>query len=168
MGPIAESDRRTYIQNVSKSVSWILLIAAGTIVIVLSAVRPNVLSDSNVFLHGFVGEGLLDVLGVILAITLASAGQLHLTLNQIEEKYGKHSFPRMRSGMKQAATALIILFVLAILLVVVKPLAASTNWQQSLFNGAALFILLWNVLLLVSLTHGVFAIKADIGAASRP
>lgn len=146
----------------SKPVSYCILIVSAAIVVVLSAVVPNLLSDQNAFLKGFISDGLLDVLGVILAITLASAGQLHLTLNQIEERHKRHIFGRMRGGIKMAASWLIILFVVAVIIVVAKPLCARTAAIESLFNGFGLFVLLWNVLLLVSLTQGIFAIKSEI------
>jgi len=147
---------------VSKPIAYCILIVSAALVVVLAVCAPGLLSDQNEFLKGFVGDGLLDVLGVILAITLASAGQLHLTLNQIEEKHKRHIFARMRGGIKTAATALIILFVVAVTVVAAKPLCAKTLALQSLFNGAGLFVLLWNVLLLVSLTQGIFAIKSEI------
>jgi hypothetical protein len=116
------------------------------------------------FLKEFIGHGLLDVLGVILAITLASAGNLHLALNQIEERHGTRGFTRMRGSIRMAAGFLIGLFVLAITINVAKSALASADWAQSLFNGIGLIILLWNVLLLISLTAGVFAIRAEIAS----
>jgi hypothetical protein len=146
----------------SKSVAYCTLIVTFALVIALSACAPSVLSDSNTFLKSFADEGLLDVLGVILAITVASAGQLHLTLNQAEERHGKIIFTRTRSGVRTATYMLIALFLVAVLLVVTKPMLSAAPWAQSLFNGSALFIVVWNVLLLLSLTQGIFGIKADL------
>lgn len=147
----------------SKSVAYCTLIVTFAVIVVLSACAPNILSDENTFLKGFADEGVLDVLGVILAITVASAGQLHLTLNQAEERHGKIIFSRTRGGVKSATYMLIALFLLAVILVVAKPaLAGTAAWAQSLFNGVALFIVIWNVLLLLSLTQGIFGIKADL------
>lgn len=145
----------------SKSVAYCTLIATIAVILVLTATVPDLLSDSNAFLHGFVAEGLLNVLGVILAITLASAGQMHLTLNQIEEKHNQLAFQRTRSGIKSAAYFLIALFLFAVVLVVAKPLVAHAPWAQSLCNGFALIAVLWNVLILISLTQGIFAIKPE-------
>ena len=61
-----------------------------------------------------------------------------------------------------AAGYLIGLFVFAVTLTVAKAALGTTAWAQTLFNGAGLIVLLWNVLLLISLTQGVFAIKAEI------
>ncbi len=146
----------------SKTVSWCLLITAFAVVCVMSSATPRVLGDGNEFLLNFVTGELLDVLGVILAITLAASGQLHLTLNQIEEKKKRAGFHRTRRSVRQATYTLVVLFVAAVILVVAKPVLASETWSQSLFNGVALVILFWNVLLLVSLTAGIFAIKPEI------
>jgi hypothetical protein len=159
---IDEENHKAYIQRMSKSVGYCTLIVTFAIVIVLSACAPNILSDNNTFLKSFSDEGLLNVLGVILAITVASAGQLHLTLNQAEERHGKIIFNRARSGVKAATYMLIALFLLAVLLVATKPMLSAAPWAQSLFNGTALFIVIWNVLLLLSLTQGIFGIKADL------
>lgn len=146
----------------SKAVSYCIIVVAAGLVLSLSACAPNVLSDQNSFLKEFMGQGLLDVLGVILAITLASAGNLHLALNQIEERHSRRGFANMRSGIRMAASYLIGLFVVAVVLTVAKPALGAAAWAQSLFNGAGLIVLLWNVLLLISLTEGVFAIKAEV------
>jgi hypothetical protein len=152
----------------SKSVAYCTLIVTFALIVALSACAPNVLSDSNAFLKSFADEGLLDVLGVILAITVASAGQLHLTLNQAEERRGKIIFNRTRSGVKSATYMLIALFIGAIVLVVAKPALSAAPWAQSLFNGMALFIVVWNALLLLALTQGIFGIKTDLTPPAKP
>jgi hypothetical protein len=163
MERIDAPNRPAYISSVTKTIAYCVLSLAVAVVLVLAAAAPKVLGDSNLFLKGFVSDGLLDVLGVILAITLASAGQLHLTLNQIEERHDRVIFLKMRAGIKSAASMLIALFVAAVLLVVCKPLVSSNNDAvATLFNGGALFLLLWNVLLLISLTQGIFGIKSEV------
>jgi len=146
----------------TSSVAYCLLISAATAVVVLSATSPSILGDSNEFLKGFVNHELLNILGVIIAITIASTAQIHLNFNQLEEKYQKRGFQRARAGVQRAAYVLVWLFVLGVLVVVSKPLMAREEWVQSIFNGSALIILLWNLLILVSLTQGVFAIKSDV------
>lgn len=146
----------------SATVSYCILIVSGALVLGFAGCAPNILSDSNLFLESFVSENLLNVLGVILAITLASAGNLHLTLVQIEERLDKSCFDTMRKGIRIAANYLIGIFLFAVVLTVLKPALAKNAWSQTLFNGAALFLLLWYILILISLTHGVLAIKAEI------
>jgi hypothetical protein len=146
----------------SKSVAYCTLIVAAALAVVLAAYAPAILSDRNAFLEKFVASDILNVLGVILAITLASAGQVHLAINTIEEKFGHRGLNKTRNGVHKAAYWLIGLFLIAILIVVVKPLLAKEDWSQSLFNGAALFILLWNVLILLSLTQMIFVMRPEI------
>lgn len=146
----------------SRTVGYCALMVTATIVVVLAIGAPTVLGDTNnSFLKGFVNHELLAVLGVILAITLASAGQIHLTLNSIEERLGLPgaTFHRTRAGVRSSAYWLIGLFLMAVLLVVLKPLLARHDWSETLFNGAALVVLLWTALILISLTELIFAIK---------
>ncbi|TKT80018.1 hypothetical protein [Aquamicrobium sp. LC103] len=147
----------------STPISVCVLIVVAGLVCVLALVAPELLSNKNVFLFGFVGDGLLSVLGVIVTITLASAGQLHLSLNQIEEKHqNKNSFVDTRTGIRRAAFALIWLFVFSVALVIFKPILATNDWSQTLFNGTAILVVVWNVLILTALTEAVFALKPDL------
>lgn len=146
----------------TKTVAYCALIVSGGIVVVISVYSPRILSDQNSFLFSFVNHNFLNVLGVILAITLASAAQLHLTFNRIEERYQQRGLVKTRANLHRAAFWLIGLFIVAILLVIIKPIIADTDAMQSLFNGAAAIILLWNALILISITQAIFAIKADI------
>jgi len=145
----------------SKSVSYCILIGWAVVVVVLSAVSPNVLSDNNAFLKNFINHEILNVLGVILAITIASAGQLHLTLNSIEEKHSApNHFVKTRNGIRSASYGLVWLFFVELVIVVIKPLLCAEGWAQSIFNGASLMVVICSVLALVSIVQAVFAIKA--------
>jgi hypothetical protein len=144
----------------NKIVSYCVIICWSTIVIVLSLTAPFIMSDQNSFFKEFVNHELLNILGVILAITIASAGQLHLELNSIEEKYSTNNrFIKTRAGIKSAVFWLVGLFFIGTILVSIKPLLCADTWAQALFNGAALLILIWNVLVLVSIIQTVFSIK---------
>ena len=146
----------------NKTASICVLTVFAGVVLVAAIAAPNVLSDDNGFLRSFVGAEFLSILGVILAITLASSGQLHLAFNQIEERLKQEGLAKTRAAVRTDTYALIVLFLLAIAVVVVKSLLAFTLWAQTLFNGAALLILVWNVLLLISLTRTIFAIPPMI------
>jgi hypothetical protein len=137
----------------------ILVVFAG-VVLVSTIAAPTILSDGNKFLLEFVGPEFLGILGVILAITLASSGQLHLAFNQIEERFKTHGLTRTRASVRSDTYALIALFLVAVVVVIAKSALADSAWSQSLFNGTALLILLWNTLLLLSLTRTVFKIPA--------
>lgn len=145
------------------TIGYCIIICAVALVGVLSAVSPHVLGDENGFLKNFVNHEFLNVLGVIMAITLASASQLHLTLNQVEERHKtKNAFLSTRANIRQGAYFLIIAFLAGTLIVTTKPLAGSTGWALSLFNGASLIILLWDTMVLLALTQAVFSLKPEV------
>jgi uncharacterized membrane protein len=108
------------------------------------------------------GPELLEVLGVILAITLASSAQLHLEFNKIEERFKMRGLSKTRASVRQDTYGLIILFTVGIAVVTFKPLLAGAAWSQTIFNGLEILLLLANVLLLVSLTRTTFSISAHV------
>lgn len=134
----------------------ILIIGIG----VISWCDPFWLSDKNAFLKEFMNHELLAVLGVIVTITLASAANLHLEFNRLEDAFGE-SFPEARSATKNYAYLLIALFVIALALVVLKPIVAHGLHLQAAFNGAGIVIIALNVLALLDLTIAVFEISPD-------
>ena len=107
----------------------------------------------------FVNHEFLNVLGVILAITLASAAQIHLAFNRIEERMGQPGgLSKSRQNLRKAAYWLIGLFLAGIAIVVTKPIACCGPVGEGIFNSFALVILVWHVLILISITELVFAI----------
>jgi hypothetical protein len=146
----------------NKTICFVLLIVAAALVLACAICAPGVLSDQNTFFVTFIGPDLLEILGVILAITLASSAQLHLEFNKIEERFKMRGLTKTRASVRQDTYALIFLFVIGIAIVVCKPLLAAADWSQTIFNGLALLVLLANVLLLVSLTRTTFSISPHI------
>lgn len=147
----------------NKTISYVLLFLIAAVLLVAAFSQPYILSNQNEFLANFVNHEFLNVLGVILAITLASAGQLHLKFNEIEERYDqKGGLSKTRRGVHQAAYWLIALFLLAVVVVVAKPVVTSNPLSEAICNALAIFILVWYVLLLISLTQTTFKITADI------
>lgn len=145
------------------TISWCIVVVTGGVLIATTGCSPKFLSDDgNSFLKGFVTHELLGVLGVILAITLASASQVHLTLNKIEEEYGKRRFVKTRANIKQASSWLIVLFAGAVALLIIKPLLPQTPVFHAAANSVAIMIVLLEILILVDLTQLVFAIEAII------
>lgn len=144
------------------SIAYCFLIVAGGSLLSIAIMTPWYLSDTNAFLKGFVTHELLGVLGVILAITLASAAQIHLTLNRIEEDYGQKKFVKTRGNIKQAANWLIGLFALAVVLLVVKSNVPVSEVACAICNALALMIIVAEVLILIDITELIFAIPAII------
>lgn len=147
----------------SKGLSYIILFVSAVGMTVVSVVEPGYLSDNNSFLKGFINENILNMLGVILAITLASVANIHLAFNRIEEKYERPgALAKSRQNLKKAAYWLIGIFIAGCLIVTVKPIAATTAVGQAIFNSAALEMLIWHVLILISLTELVFKIGPEV------
>jgi hypothetical protein len=134
------------------------LIVAFGLVMAISALRPALLGADNSFLQGFVNHELVNTMCVIATITLASTSQIHLAFNAMEERLGRRGLQKTRAGVRQAAYALILLLGASLALATVKPLLGTEPSTIALCNGLALFILLWSLLILLSITRLVFAI----------
>lgn len=146
----------------NRTISYGILIGFIAASVAVVAARPDWVSDQNEFLKHFVGGEFLGVLGVILAITLASVVGIHFEFNKLEERHGKVFLAKSRQNLSNNSYSLIGLFVLAVALVSIKPILCGGPTAQSVANLGALFILIWHVLLLVSLTELAFAIGPDI------
>jgi hypothetical protein len=146
----------------TRSISYCTLICAIAVAVICAIYKPELISDKNRFLFEFVNHELLGLLAIILTITLASAANLHFEFNKIEEHYQRRGLTDTRRGVRQGAYCLIALFVFSTLLVLTKPIFASSDASQAVFNGLALVALLWNVLILVELTQLAFSIQPDI------
>ena len=151
----------------TRSVAICSLVVSAALVFAFSILTPETLGDKNTFLKAFMNDQLLNVLGIIVTITLASAGSLHLTFNAMEENRGERFLYRTRAHLRQAAFWLIWLFLAAIGLVVIKPFSSAYPVAASFLNGTGLFILLWNVLLSVEIIQTIFALQPDMDGHGR-
>lgn len=147
----------------NKTVAQCSVLCSTAVWIVLSFAAPWVLSDQNKLLSSFISSGgFLSFLGVIVTITLASAANLHLELNKMEEKIQKRVFSKTRSSVKKSAFWLIGMLLLSVLIATTKSLVCDTETAQSIFNGACLLIVLFNILVLIDLTQTAFALEPSI------
>ncbi|MFJ5487652.1 hypothetical protein ACIKTA_08525 [Hansschlegelia beijingensis] len=145
--------------------SLVVFFGAG---MALAACQPQWVSDQNSFLAGFVNHELLSVLGVILALTLGSIANIHLEFNRLEERYNAVFLNKSRANLRKNAYWLISLFVAAIVIVVVKPIASQGAASQGVFNVLAMLVVLWHILILISLSDLVFAMIADVRGDEPP
>ena len=143
----------------SKTVSYCALLVVGAFLATVGVCKPGLLSDENKFLKALVDKDFLVIAGVILTITLASAAQVHLALNDIESRVGRAFLHRTRASVHSDAYWLIGLFLVATILLIMKPYFEGSEAAQAAFNAAALFILFFMILIMASLTKLVFAIK---------
>lgn len=147
----------------NKTISICSIICLVTLLVVLSITAPWMLGDANCFLAGFVNHELLAFLGVIVTVTLASAANLHLTLNKLEHEVQARVFQKTRQKIKQSASWLLSFLLIALILVIVKPVAAcSSEVVQSLFNSGAILIVFCSILILIDITLAILKIEPRI------
>lgn len=139
------------------------LITLGALIILwsISACAPYLLSDEgNTFLKGFVNQELLSFLGVIVTITLASAANLHLELNKIQDLTGI-KFHRTREGVRLSAYSLIFILGIAGGLVIVKPILGHDMRASAACNSLAIVLVLFSLFVLSDLTRTILSIPAS-------
>jgi hypothetical protein len=147
---------------VNRTIARCAIIAAVAAWLVISLAAPMWLSDQNPFLKGFVGANMLSFLGVVVTITLASTANLHFEFNKMEEAAGFAGFPRARLRLRQSAFWLIGMLLIALALIVAKPWFGVSDVATSLANGAALLIVIFNVLVLIDITQMAFTISPNL------
>ena len=147
----------------SRTIALIVLVAWVAVWLTVVIADPWLLSDKNAFLRGFVNEEFLSFMGVIVTITLASAANLYIELNKLEDKLDAALFRGTKAEIRHSAYALVGTLVAALILVVVKPLFVSTDRATALINGVSLTILLVAILILIDLTKAAFGLdlRAD-------
>lgn len=140
-----------------KIAPWMILAILAAILATLSLCHADWLNDKNSFLRSFVNHELLATLGFIAAVTLASAASLHLELNRLEDDTGQ-KFEHSRNSIRRSAYSLLVLFGIAIILVVIKPLLPEAPTAAALANSAALLILYFYLSVMWDLTGTVLSI----------
>lgn len=140
-----------------KIIPWIILTALTAAMTTISHCKPQWLNDDNSFLHNFVNHELLATLGFIAAVTLASAASLHFELNRLEDET-EQAFVNSRRSICLSVYSLLVLFGMAIVLVVVKPLLPEVPYAPALANSMALLILYFYISVMWDITSTVLAI----------
>ncbi|QSB43435.1 hypothetical protein IDJ81_08470 [Tsuneonella flava] len=150
-------------------IRWCIMIAAGTIVAVLTIAHPSVLAE-NSFLDAFISHEILALLIVILTITLASIGNIHLTLSRMVQRFenraeGELAATPARNEINSSGWSLLYAFAVCTVILLVKGGTDSNAYAQSATNGAGLVILLFNMLVLKDIYDTVYdLVKSDGGA----
>ncbi|KIC43134.1 hypothetical protein RA27_07455 [Ruegeria sp. ANG-R] len=141
--------------------SKVVLIVAVGVSICLIAYRPDWLSDNNEFLKNFVNHEYLNILGVILAITLASLSQLHLSLSKLKSRIGDDGLDEIKAEIKSSAAWLIGGFLLGLVAVILKPLIVFGASGEAAVNAFSMIVLLFYILVLSDITLSVFDIDFE-------
>jgi hypothetical protein len=138
------------------------------IVAVLTATHPHLLADNN-FLNSFISHEILAVLIVTLTITLASIGNIHLTISRLVRKFdnsaeGELRATPARNELNSSAWSLFWAFGLCVVVLLIKGGFPENCYVVSLVNGAALVILTFNMMTLYDIYTTVFdLVKEDSG-----
>ena len=145
----------------------IILVFISVVLLIIALQKPEWINDQNSFLKYFINHEYLNVLGVILAITLASLAQIHLSLNRVEEQIQSKFLRDSRKEIREAAYYLIGFFSLGVVVVIVKPLLKNSPLSicvdvTALINALAIFILLFYIFILLDVTRAAFSIPANI------
>lgn len=146
----------------SKSIAYVIVLCMIAVLSCCVISAPEFISDKNSFLRSFVSDQMLSVVGFMMTITLASAANLHLEFNKIEERYQRVGLQKARHEVHSSAYWMIGVFTSSVFLVVLKPIFSCGDRSQAICNSIAIIILLLNILVLVDLTRTAFGIKAEI------
>lgn len=116
---------------------------------------PDIFSDRNSFFSSFVGGELLAVLAFTVALTLGGATNIYMFLLGVSDRTGV-DFPLAKRGLIRSSLSLIVLFAVAFMLSVFKPIAsdALSVW----LNAAAMLVVMLNLTILVDITQTAFGL----------
>ena len=128
----------------------------------LIAFAPEWIDDTNRFFRNFVTHELLNVLGIIVAITLASGSNLYVQFNVLEDAVQERFLQKPRLDLIRSVYLLICTFIAAILLVIIKPLLGVSSETQAFFNAVAVILLIDNILTLVDLSRSAFKVPSKL------
>lgn len=149
----------------SSLLAWAVTVGIAVALALVSVCQPEWLGDANnSFLAGFVNHELLAFLGVVVAITLASAANLHLELNKLEDAIDR-KFPLTRRSIRLSSYSLIALLAFGFVIVATKPLISDNIRLVAAWNSAAIIVIVFNVFVLIDLTRTVLAVpsKKEVG-----
>jgi hypothetical protein len=142
-------------------IRWAIMIAAATVVVVLTICHPAVLA-TNTFLNAFVTHEILALLIIVLTITLASVANVHLTITRIirtkfkDEAAGAVAAAPARQEINSNAWALFWGFGVCVVVLLLKGSFADQPYIVSLANGSGLLILLFNGLVMYEIYQTIF------------
>jgi hypothetical protein len=142
---------------VNSTIAIIGLLIWGAITVTMTAVAPGPMSDGNSFLAGFVTHEFLSFMGVVVTITLASAANLFVEMNKLEDRHDRDIFPDAKADVRDSAYALIGALIASIVVVVVKPwLSPLGDRGETFANCVALGIMAFAVFIMIDLVQAAF------------
>lgn len=146
----------------SKYFTVTLIVTIG-VVVAMTVCMPEFLAQ-NSFLEGFINHEILNILAVMATVTIASAANIHLAFNRLEERANKPgNFKTARKEINHSAMALVWLFIATVIFLVLKAVSMNLYWV-SFWNGICLIVLLVNVFVLIDITAAVFEVTPYQGS----
>lgn len=142
-------------------------LCSAAVLLLLGLFRPEWMGSKNAFLTSLVGTEILHIYGVFVAISLASAAQMHLALNYLEEKKNRIVFDGTRRELRSSCLWLLLIFVAAIISLIVKSLVSSSEIVVSLINCINIWLLILYVTVLWDMTRSIFSIRAQVGSKGQ-
>jgi len=138
---------------VNKHVARLVFISLAVISVIVSVLTDWFSDERNTFLRNFVNQELLNLLGVVLAITLASVASLQVAFDKVKDNIEGLELSETRNAVKSAIMSLNWTFLGAVLLVVIKPLMPTGCTPiVSLVNATALLLVIYYGMTLMELT----------------
>jgi hypothetical protein len=147
--------------DVRKLFPWVYLVILATVLLLLSAFRPEWVGDQNSFLKNFVGSDLIATLGIVVSITLASIANIHLHLNRLAVEIDR-KFTRTKRSLRRSALSLCWAFIAAIALSILKPLISAGPISSALANSFAIVILYFSAQILLDITRTTLRIPSPL------
>lgn len=130
---------------------------------------PKFLSDDgNSFLKDFLDNDILSVLGFITALANASVLSIFLHLNYLDDEVNFKG-TRVRNGLKLSAVSLIVVFLIAFVVVIIKPMFAGLEVLNAILNSIGILCVFFSLSVLrdIMLTVVKIPTKKKIKAAQE-
>lgn len=117
----------------------------AAILLTVSVFVPDYLSDAgNRFLREFLDIDVLSVLGFITALSNAAVLSIFLHLNYLDDEVG-FSGKHVRGGLKVSALSLIIVFLLAFVTVIIKPVVPDWDILSAVLNSVGILCVVFSL-----------------------
>jgi hypothetical protein len=123
---------------------------------------PWVLDDENSFFKDFISHEMIDFMGIIVTITLASVTNILVELIKLERELKLTIFEGSRNDLRHSAFALIISLAATFILVAIKPLISRGETAQAFVNGFGILIIIFSLLILLDITLAAFQLRPNI------
>lgn len=156
----------------SKNAPWIIFALLLVVLLLVSALKPSLLSDSgNSFLKDFLDNDILSVLGFITAVGNASILSIFLHLNKLEDET-EAKFIRSRRSLKKSAVSLIVVFLIVFFVLIAKPMLGRGETLAACLNSIGILCVFFSLSVLRDVTLTVFSIPtarriAEVAAKNR-